>query len=131
MADLADVQKALQQKREERLRHEEERRWLVQRDSKERKLASALDLATKRAKKVPWMSWMFWFLIFTARSWKLGRHCYEMLWDASGKVGLLHLGCCFELIWSSNYIYTYILPCMVAFQCPPTSTGEKETSSQF
>ncbi|CAK9059438.1 Alpha-protein kinase 1 (AK1) [Durusdinium trenchii] len=52
MADLADVQKALQQKREERLRHEEERRWLVQRDSKERKLASALDLATKRAKKV-------------------------------------------------------------------------------
>lgn len=54
MADGADLQKVLQQKKEERHRLEQERQWLMQRDSKERKLTSAMALATKRAKRVIW-----------------------------------------------------------------------------
>ena len=51
MAEVADVQKALEQQRAERHRAEQERRQLVQRGGREAKMRTQMDLAKKRAKK--------------------------------------------------------------------------------
>ena len=47
-----DVEKTVKKTREDRLRAEEERRQLVQRGSRDAKMKTQLDLASKRAKKV-------------------------------------------------------------------------------
>lgn len=52
MADLQEVQKAMERKRDERRRAEEERRQLVQKGSREGKIHTQLRLASKRASKV-------------------------------------------------------------------------------
>lgn len=51
MAEVADVQKALEQQRAERHRAEQERRQLVQRGGREAKMRTQMDLAKRRAKK--------------------------------------------------------------------------------
>ncbi|CAK9062625.1 Alpha-protein kinase 1 (AK1) [Durusdinium trenchii] len=71
MADGADLQKVLQQKKEERHRLEQERQWLMQRDSKERKLTSAMALATKRAKRVKTIDLCFVVDLTASMQWWL------------------------------------------------------------
>jgi len=58
MAEVADVQKALEQQRAERHRAEQERRQLVQRGGREAKMRTQMDLAKKRAKKASREIWL-------------------------------------------------------------------------
>lgn len=71
MAQVELVQKAMQQKREEHLRAEQERRQLVQRGSRDAKMKTQLDLASKRAKKLKTLDLCFVLDLTGSMGWWL------------------------------------------------------------
>ena len=72
MDQVEEVRKAMEKKKDERLRAEQERHQLVQRGSRDAKIKTQLDLASKRAKRVKTIDLCFVVDLTASMQWWLG-----------------------------------------------------------